>query len=59
MSPIPTTVQSLLNMLAIEYQQILSDKYIGLYVHGSLAMDCFNSEQSDIDFLVVAVSQLL
>lgn len=31
----------------------LSDNLIGIYLHGSLAMNCFNPEISDIDFLVV------
>jgi len=31
----------------------LSDNLLGIYLHGSLAMNCFNPEISDIDFLVV------
>jgi len=32
---------------------ILKDKLVGIYLHGSLVMDCFNPEKSDIDVLVV------
>ncbi|WP_032121220.1 aminoglycoside adenylyltransferase domain-containing protein [Clostridium amazonitimonense] len=35
------------------YHDILQDNLIGIYVHGSLAMNCFNPDISDIDFLMV------
>ena len=50
---IPKEVAKLLDRLAIGCQKILSDTFVGFYVHGSLTMGCFNFEQSDIDFLVV------
>lgn len=31
----------------------LQDNLIGIYVHGSIAMGCFNPERSDVDLLVV------
>jgi len=33
-------------------QSALSDNLVGVYLHGSLAMGCFNPELSDIDILV-------
>ncbi|HYO48454.1 MAG TPA: aminoglycoside adenylyltransferase domain-containing protein [Chloroflexia bacterium] len=33
--------------------QILGDNLVGVYLHGSLAMGCFNPERSDIDAIVV------
>lgn len=36
-----------------EMKQILNKKFYGLYIHGSLAMGCFNPNRSDIDILVV------
>jgi len=36
-----------------EYKKELDSNLIGIYLHGSLAMDCFNYKMSDIDFLVV------
>lgn len=36
-----------------EYQSILGNNLVGIYVHGSLAFGCFNPNKSDIDFIVV------
>jgi hypothetical protein len=30
-------------------QDILKENLVGMYLHGSLAMDCFNPARSDID----------
>ena len=35
-----------------KYQEILKENLVGIYLHGSLAADCFHWETSDIDFLV-------
>lgn len=40
------------------YQNILSDKLAGIYVHGSIAFGCFAWERSDIDFLAVVKEKL-
>ncbi|MBQ8846878.1 MAG: nucleotidyltransferase domain-containing protein, partial [Lachnospiraceae bacterium] len=32
---------------------ILGDNLVGVYLHGSAAMGCYNDEKSDIDLLVV------
>lgn len=34
-------------------QNILEDNLVGIYLHGSAAMGCFNIQNSDIDLLVV------
>lgn len=34
-------------------RNILKDNLVGIYLHGSAAMGCFNSQKSDIDLLVV------
>ena len=34
-------------------REILKDNFVGMYVHGSLAMDGFNPDKSDIDFIIV------
>ena len=47
---------AILNQIKRSYQKILSDKLVGIYVHGSIPFHCFNWDKSDIDFLVV-VSQ--
>ncbi|MDO4667672.1 MAG: nucleotidyltransferase domain-containing protein [Streptococcus sp.] len=33
--------------------QILGENLVGIYLHGSVAMGCFNDKKSDIDLLVV------
>src|SRR5262249_53046683 len=37
---------------------LLGDELIGIYLHGSLAMNSFNPVSSDIDFLIVVKDQL-
>lgn len=44
---------SLLAEIRSAYEQILGKHLIGIYVHGSLAMDCYRPQVSDIDFIVV------
>jgi len=37
---------------------ILGDNLVGIYLHGSAAMGCFNAGKSDIDLIVVVKSEL-
>lgn len=46
-------IKIILDSIVENYKTILKDNLIGIYIHGSLAMDCFNPDISDIDFLVV------
>jgi predicted nucleotidyltransferase len=39
--------------LAADLAAILGVELVGVYLHGSLAMGCFNPERSDVDLLVV------
>lgn len=43
----------LLATLCKRYQAILVDNFVGMYVHGSYAMGCFNPLKSDLDFIIV------
>lgn len=52
-------LQTLLTHIRGAYCRILGSKLLGIYVHGSIAFDCFRWEQSDIDFLVVVRQPLL
>ena len=45
--------QTLLNRLINDCKEILKENLIGIYLHGSLAMGCFNPLKSDIDVLIV------
>jgi len=35
------------------YLELLHNNLVGIYVHGSIAFNCFNWEKSDIDFIAV------
>lgn len=54
----PKSVRRVLRELLSAVQSIIHDNLIGLYLHGSLAMDCYNSRSSDIDIIVVAGKSL-
>lgn len=46
-------VETLMREISSELQNILKNNLVGIYIHGSLAFDCFSWENSDIDFIVV------
>ncbi|MBQ7320870.1 MAG: DUF4111 domain-containing protein [Clostridia bacterium] len=46
-------IDRLLREISEAYRQILGDRLVGIYVHGSIAFGCFDPRVSDIDFLVV------
>ncbi|OCA81718.1 hypothetical protein A8F94_22600 [Bacillus sp. FJAT-27225] len=41
-----------------EVKKIIKSNFIGFYIHGSLAMGCFNPKNSDIDILVLTDSSI-
>lgn len=49
----PTAVQAQLNHFVDSLQSILTDNLVAVYLHGSLALGCFNPAASDLDLLVV------
>jgi predicted nucleotidyltransferase len=51
-SPAPVTAQRQLDTLVTKFRDALGDDLTGVYLHGSLAMGCFNPDLSDIDLLV-------
>lgn len=51
-------INFLLHQIKNEYVEILQTKLVGIYLHGSLAFDCFNWNTSDIDFIVVVKDRL-
>ena len=46
-------LNDLLKSFITKSQKILCDNLIGIYLHGSAVMGCYNEEKSDIDLLVV------
>ena len=51
-------IQATLNQVCHVFKAIIPDKLTGIYLHGSLAMDCFHPETSDIDLLIVVKDPL-
>jgi len=54
----PESVRGLINNILKNYQKILGDNIIGFYLHGSLAMNCFNHLSSDVDLLAIVKRKL-
>jgi Domain of unknown function (DUF4111) len=50
---IPADVASLLSGIVVALRVGLGSNLVGIYLHGSLALGCFNPQVSDIDFLAV------
>lgn len=50
----PDAVRAQVTGLLEALRETLGGDLVGVYLHGSLAMGCFNRERSDIDLLVVA-----
>ncbi len=51
-------IQKLLDSFVIQSENILKDNLTGIYLHGSIAMGCFNGQKSDIDLIVVVQREL-
>ena len=43
----------ILDKIANQSRKIFGDELIGIYLHGSMAMGCFNPDKSDIDLIFV------
>ena len=51
-------IKTQITSLADGFRNILGNNLAGTYLHGSLAMNCFNPKRSDVDLLVVVNSPL-
>ncbi len=51
-------LDNLLKDFVLQSQTILGDNLIGIYLHGSAVMGCFNTRKSDVDLLVVVKDQV-
>lgn len=49
----PTEIREQIGRLLSGILALLPDKVAGIYLHGSLAMGCFNPQRSDLDLLVI------
>ena len=52
------TVNRILDQIKTIFTETLGKKLTGIYLHGSIAFNCFSWENSDIDFLVVVNDEL-
>lgn len=43
----------ILDKIVNQSRKILGEELIGIYLHGSMAMGCFNPDKSDIDLIFV------
>jgi len=50
--------QELLNEFTDACKTLLQDKLTGVYLHGSMAMGCFNAAKSDIDIIVIVDGEI-
>ncbi len=55
---VPPPIQVLLVQIIDQFQRVLGDNLVGIYLHGSLAFRCFDPDTSDVDFLVVVQDRL-
>ena len=46
-------MKKVIDIFVKKSQEILKDNLIGIYLHGSSVMGCFNPKKSDLDFIVV------
>ena len=51
-------INELLQPLLLQIQSILTDKFVGMYIGGSLASNNFHYETSDIDCYIITTSKL-
>ena len=47
-------LDSLINGFVKQSKEILGDNLVGVYLHGSSVMGCFNPNKSDVDLIIVA-----
>jgi hypothetical protein len=51
-------INAVLHLLLTSVQAALGDRFVGMYLHGSLASGDFDPQRSDIDFVVVTAGTL-
>jgi len=54
----PENIKKQIEILINKTQKIFNGNLVGIYLHGSLAMGCFNPNRSDIDLLIVTMNPL-
>lgn len=49
----PPAVRAQVERLTAGFRQVIADHLAGVYLHGSLALGCFNPARSDLDLLIL------
>ncbi len=55
---IPANIRALLDTIVARFRATLGNNLIGIYLHGSAAMGCYNPVKSDLDLLIVVKESL-
>jgi len=50
--------QSLIDKFSAKCKEVFNSHLAGVYLHGSMAMNCFNSEKSDIDLIIIVENNI-
>jgi streptomycin 3"-adenylyltransferase len=51
-------IGNIIRKIENEYKEIFGNNLVGIYLHGSAAMGCFNAMKSDIDVIVVVKNEM-
>ena len=54
----PIAVRNQVDQLVSILSDYLAEQLVGVYLHGSLAMGCFNPSHSDVDLLVITTDRM-
>ena len=46
-------MDTIIDSFVKQSEEILKDNLVGIYLHGSAVMECFNPAKSDLDLIVV------
>ncbi|MCI7789775.1 MAG: nucleotidyltransferase domain-containing protein [Lachnospiraceae bacterium] len=55
---LPQEINEQINKVIHVWKEQVSDKLIGVYLHGSISLEAFHPESGDIDILVVVKDSL-
>ena len=55
---LPQQTEKIINEFTEQTKNILQENLVGIYLHGSAVMGCFNPEKSDLDFIIVIKNQM-
>src|SRR4051812_26828701 len=54
----PIAVREQLDQLVFTLSNSIAEQLVGIYLHGSLALGCFNPHHSDLDLLMIMTERI-